>query len=103
MGEYIKREDVLNALCYICNYRKIKKIPIQTCLKNPCVDAKRIIKIPAAGVRENVCGKWIDGVVAFHITCSYCGVHVRLNREFIFEGQGSLNFCPNCGADMRVV
>lgn len=48
---------------------------------------------PAADVRENVRGKWIDG------KCDKCGEHAP------FWSMASTyyksNFCPNCGAEMK--
>lgn len=53
---------------------------------------------PTADVRENVRGEWEDAVVGtstgytYHEKrCSICG-----HSEVL-----PMNFCPNCGADMR--
>ena len=53
---------------------------------------------PTADVRENVHGEWVrhydeDGD-ADGYSCSAC-------REWYYFGNTTLNFCPNCGADMR--
>ena len=45
--------------------------------------------IPAADVRENRHGRWID--VDDHLLCSNCGA--------TYYGVDN-NFCPNCGARM---
>ena len=46
---------------------------------------------PSADVRENVHGHWADDD-----KCSVCG------EEPLYEYDlRTLNFCPNCGADMR--
>lgn len=51
---------------------------------------------PAADVRENVRGEWVDrnGNIVFpfweRYECSECGAR-----------SDNKNFCPNCGADMR--
>ena len=44
---------------------------------------------------------WDKTKVAFHLTCPYCGVHVRNSEYVVFEGPGAFNFCPNCGEDLR--
>jgi hypothetical protein len=50
---------------------------------------------PAADVRENVRGEWINvpngAMQAWKRQCSVCKTY----------GRGIKNFCPNCGADMR--
>ena len=69
--------------------------------------AERIKSIPAADVRPVVRGKWkrvvdFTGVEAFGFKetmvvgwgCNVCGYEVDVS-------EGSFNFCPNCGADMR--
>ena len=55
---------------------------------------------PTADVRPNVRGEWIepnrDDVVSYgpgYKGCSNCGKAVWLGKW--------MNFCPNCGADMR--
>lgn len=61
---------------------------------------------PTADVRENVRGEWLDywdnpikyyfdGRYSAH--CSVCGYHPEYEEEM-----RSANFCPNCGADMRM-
>lgn len=40
-------------------------------------------------------GYWID--IDDSVECSECG-HREHNERFIFE---DINYCPNCGADMR--
>ena len=71
--------------------------------------AKEIIEeLPTADVRENVKGEWfafdIDSERYDEIKCSVC------RKAFIVDAQrycdigfikDDLNFCPNCGADMR--
>ena len=48
-------------------------------------------RIPAADVREVKRGKWeVHYPLA---TCSVCGNTMEIVTQ--------LNFCPNCGADMR--
>lgn len=46
-------------------------------------------------------GDWLDEkFVAFHLTCSQCGCHLRRQKNEVFEGDYNYNFCPNCGAYM---
>ena len=46
-------------------------------------------------------GEWIDNKVAFYHVCSECGACVTEVLYKIFLCEGELNYCPNCGADMR--
>ena len=58
------------------------------------IDAKQII-INAPSVSDRPQGEWIIEIDANNYTygrCSICGM-----RQYA----GHLNFCPNCGADMR--
>ena len=46
--------------------------------------------------------EWEYLVVPFYCRCSSCGIFVRAERYEVFlNGKGKLNFCPNCGTDMR--
>lgn len=61
---------------------------------------------PAADVRPVVKSKWADNHVSFYRGCPECGAFVRANLDEVFlrdfpSAVGKLNFCPNCGADMR--
>ena len=46
-------------------------------------------------------GKWNDKKVAFYLECSNCGALVSGYQPNIFLENEKLNYCPNCGADMR--
>lgn len=94
--EYISREAAIVALCQLTNeasYDYNAGISV-------AVDA--IENFPAADVRPVVRGKWHDW---YHVlmpdcyvaTCSNCG------RAHRYLGMELLNYCPNCGADMREV
>lgn len=52
-------------------------------------------RIPPANVRPVVRGKWLDydDTERFTAKCSLCGTWI--------DTRFSMNFCPNCGADMR--
>lgn len=64
-------------------------------------DEKRLLRIldtmPDADVRENVHGSWgdregFDEMFGYTYPCKVCG-KIEI---------GQPNFCPNCGADMKV-
>ena len=58
---------------------------------------EQVDDIPAADVRENIRGEWIQDKHEMagygYFDCSVCGADF-----YDIEG---FNFCPNCGADMR--
>lgn len=97
MNEHIRREDAINWLSTlkseIGQSRYMSLWPYGQALDE-------IIYLLEAGVRENVRGEWIvnekqnpNGVDWCH--CSVCGgTNIKQNIS-------SINFCPNCGADMR--
>lgn len=62
--------------------------------------AKIIEGWPAADVREEKKGKWIDQRVDSEM-CSACGTRFYISALFAVGGNDEPNFCPNCGADMR--
>ena len=52
---------------------------------------------PTADVRENVRGEWIDindENAPINCACSVCGAGI--------DYRGFANYCPNCGAEMRI-
>jgi ribosomal protein S27AE len=85
MAEYIEREALLSAAK---GYDWVTGL--KTVLK----------RIPAADVRPVVRGKWIMNDES-RTVCSLCGNVVAFvshpDRRWDFG-----NFCPNCGADMRL-
>lgn len=96
MTEYIKKSDALNAIGSITMYRG--SIPFDT--------AKwRIEDIPASDVREVVRGHWVKETIIYENEkyksyspvwkCSACG------KEYDPSWTGMVNYCYNCGADMR--
>ena len=85
MTEYIKREDAINAVKML--YGGFGAIA-------------NINAIPSADVVERKRGKWIDVDDDFNIisgSCSACGWQAHLYEDDVV----GMNFCPNCGADMR--
>ena len=89
MAEYIEREAALNADFKI----SVKRLDTRIKTARDAVQAyaKYIAGLPAADVQPVVHGHWND-----NDTCSVCC------DEPLFEYDVRiLNFCPNCGADMR--
>lgn len=50
-------------------------------------------------------GRWDKDSIAFYWRCSECGAIVKSNLWDVFldpfSSHRNLNYCPNCGADMR--
>ena len=53
--------------------------------------------IPVADVRENIHGEW-NQITWTTYECSNCGVLWSWDGT---QKENGMNFCPNCGADMR--
>ena len=63
---------------------------------------KQIEAIPAADVRPVVRGKWNRTDAYPHrVYCSVCYKTYLKNDELLERWEFPMNFCPNCGADMR--
>ena len=101
--EYIEREAAFNAILKLVP--KVDGDGYCWVIRGDAATA--IDNIPAADVRPVVRGKWkrvvdFTGVEAFGFKetmvvgwgCNVCGYEVDVS-------EGSFNFCPNCGADMR--
>lgn len=84
MAEYVDRTAVAQAM--IEQYELVSPDDIR----------ETVARVPAADVRENVHGKWIDDGFLGRKTCFICGKWIANNT-----GTAELNYCPNCGADMR--
>ena len=86
--EYITREEAKMSHCSACSW-------YGTCTdETMCEDVKAILAIPAADVKPVVHGEWIElgkYIDGYNWRCSVC------KRESTM----AINFCPNCGADMR--
>lgn len=94
MSDYIKREDAIREAAQAVDewdggYITSRDDMIEAYLND----------IPAADVRENVIGHWVNLQVSItgagSAECSVCGsvIHDSFTH--------TINFCPNCGADMR--
>ena len=86
MSDYIKREDAINVIHGLTMYRGT--IPFDSVIFN-------INKVSPADVRENVRGDWIYKKNSASCWCSICDFE---NKHYYKD---ELDFCPNCGADMR--
>ena len=58
---------------------------------------KKVRSIPTVEARPVVRGEWIGCDMKTSI-CSECRTEFDINRSVVIK---ILNFCPNCGADMR--
>ena len=87
MAEYIEREVAMKALpddMYGYLHRRILRT------------------IPAADVKPAVRGTWDKHMVSFYWRCCECGAIMRSNLSEVFLCDNwKINYCPNCGADMR--
>ena len=102
MNDYIKRDDAITEICRKgCDLERGGiRIVAMVEAKQFAVDV--LDNIPAADVRENVRGKWIDAGDFW--SCTVCG-STRLKRYNCAYGKCKAivpdNYCPACGADMR--
>lgn len=110
MSEYIDRESAVNIPVKPEEYRSYKAYDFDRVYEDGWNDAIECIKsIPAADVKPVKRGRWIDKQnpqwkAYSHDCCSICGWwNTRNARCYGKNGMDghSLNYCPNCGADMR--
>lgn len=98
MADYIERGKAAELLCkMICgNDRALCVSTYKNCRQKQMLE---LYEIPAANVREDVQGKWLepDTPIVCAAKCSVCG-----NTEYLDCGgqEEGWNFCPNCGARM---
>ena len=102
MDDYIKREDVHDAINWIDDNGVITAEAAHA----------EIRKIPAADVRENVRGQWQNVVVRTQsddvmnaidaVASMQCPKCERWHNEVYLYGSPTemANYCPNCGARM---
>lgn len=67
---------------------------------------KQIDAIPAADVRPVVRGSWVNNQELTRFACSSKGMYQCSEcKQWInvFQMSGEMNYCPNCGANMREV
>jgi hypothetical protein len=105
MAEYIDKWSVVNKLIDLENefqqYKPFRGFE-HAMYRKVCEAEIAIGKTPAADVVEVKHGRWIDGAENFtcgnhNAECSVC--HCNVSWSGCDE---DFNYCPNCGADMRV-
>ena len=114
--EYIEREAFLeqkrDQYCKDCARRKgmrngkyktlyeIGEAPCRACGIDDMLND--VDDFPAADVRPVVRGEWNRTDAYPHrLYCSVCSKTYLKNDELLERWEFPLNFCPNCGADMR--
>jgi len=103
MSDLISRQDALDALkeyevVESDNFTKTDLITMMTVgtIAN-CIEA--IVDLPSAEP-ERKKGEWIKvGHWGRSYKCNQCGNY--LDFDGVNAGRGDVNFCPNCGADMK--
>ena len=91
-GEYIKKEDALNAIRKSDHYGRTQKIYV---CHREVVDS--IDELPTYSFPDREKGEWEHDEYDNSVTCKKCGCFLYPNDIF----NGEPHFCPNCGADMR--
>lgn len=98
MAEYIDRQKVIDIINTTCPDLNIPELNDSWANKLIGVIREALVELvkqaPAADVRENVKGKWIESdPLDYYIfyKCSICR----------HSGNEAFDFCPNCGAYMQ--
>ena len=97
MAEYIEREKLIEHL---------RKDPLFDLVERYGITGV-IESIPAADVRPVKRGRWIQTTQPMGwrdedcAECSVCGEDFVLDELAMEDFTNLMNFCPNCGADMR--
>ena len=102
MAEYIERNRLLKIISH-------KPSSPTTDREDRLINAfiSTVKNFPAADVRPVVRGKWIQTTQLLGwrdeecAVCSVCGEDFVLDEWAMDEFTNLMNFCPNCGADMR--
>lgn len=91
MAEYIERKAAIDVI-----------MSEPTDAHYPSWYADKIEQISVADVAPVKHGQWIKGKSGIY-ECSYCGKSApySTDSEYLIEYWPALNYCPNCGADMR--
>ena len=85
MGDYIKREDAINALAISQDFSGINAEKLNNLLSN----------IPSADVVERKRGEWVQISPAKIYECSVCGGNVMTTDIECYK------YCHQCGALMK--
>jgi len=109
MDDYIKRNEAIEEVRKSFDQSKTGKSTVVSMLIDAAfLQAGSILRgIPAADVRPVVRGKWIQTTLPMGweddecAECSVCGEDFVLDEWSMDDFTNTMNFCPNCGADMR--
>jgi len=97
MTEYIERDMLLKMISHKPSSPTTER---EDRLINGFISAVK--NCPAADVRLVVWGKWNRTDAYPHrLYCSVCYKTYLKNDELLKRWEFPLNFCPNCGAEMR--
>ena len=96
MSEYISREELLEKEKYLSDWN----------IDLHYIDSEDVKTIPSADVRPNIHGEWIFYDEEFYQQGRFANVAHRIREcsichHKIADFVGNMDFCPNCGADMR--
>lgn len=95
MKEYIEREAAFFALAH--NFYSDEMT-----LKGYDRILAALANLPAADVRPVVRGEWLrTDAYPHHLYCSVCYTTYLPTDELLEMYRIPMNYCPNCGADMR--
>ena len=87
MAEYIKREALLDSICY-------ETCGIAFCGATNCAFMEKVCSAPVADVAPVVHGRWIYDKKAQRPYCSVC-------KGYFYGATNSpMSYCPKCGAMM---
>ena len=98
MAEYISREAVVRYLKGYSEKECNSNSPYGMITSSVLNKAERALsEMPVADVQPVKRGRWLNTNTPNQLRCSSCDV-----IHFIAQyPHGDINYCPNCGADMR--